>query len=338
MKVIAYTGQYGNEIVTPLQAQMRKLSTVYSCHKPGERLEMHKTRRGQTHYFAYKGVANRTGDTAPETLTHTLCKQVIAELAASKVQTRLRFFNRYGPYSGKADEEIVFDGGDVEQRIDANRHIYIVDALCRFIQPAAPTALFSLERQWSGRLAFEIYHTSKLTAGSPKCRDLEAVGIPVIQIATGDPDSALYLDETVIAQMGEQDADRAISEHLDKLRRIFRKSIGGVVYNNPKSAVFAEAEKLYGEWDTARKELESMREIADWKNEEVRNLEEKLAEHEAKIRHVEAEHHNLTEKMMELVGQNNLLKEKAEQITKENRRLKTEAEAGWLTKLLRCFR
>lgn len=338
MKVIAYTDQHNNETVTALQAQMLGLDVVYSCHKPGERLEMYKTRRKQTHYFAYKSTTTHEGKTAPETLTHTLCKQIIAELAHQNIQTKLKFFNKFGPYLGRADEEIVFNGGDIEQRINVNGHTYIIDALCRFIQPAAPTALFSLERQWGGRLAFEIYHTSKLTAGSPKCRDLEAVGIPVIQIATGNPDSALYLDETVIAQMGEQDADRAISEHLDKLRRIFRKSIGGVVYNNPKSAVFTEAEKLYGEWDTARRELESMREIADWKNEEVRNLEEKLAEHEAKIRHVEAEYHNLTEKMMELAGQNNLLKEKAEQITKENRRLKTEAEAGWLTKLLRCFR
>lgn len=177
-----------------------------------------------------------------------------------------------------------------------------------------------------------------LTAGSPKCRDLEAVGIPVIQIATGDPDSALYLDETVIAQMGEQDADRAISEHLDKLRRIFRKSIGGVVYNNPKSAVFSEAEKLHGELDAARKELEDMRKIADRKNEEVHHLEEKLAESEAKIRHAKLEHYQLTEKMMELVSQNNLLKEKDKQITKENRQLRIETEARLLTKLLRFFK
>ena len=81
MKVIAYTDQHNNETVTALQAQMLGLDVVYSCHKPGERLEMYKTRRKQTHYFAYKSTTTHEGKTAPETLTHTLCKQIIAELA-----------------------------------------------------------------------------------------------------------------------------------------------------------------------------------------------------------------------------------------------------------------
>lgn len=33
--------------------------------------------------------------------------------------------------------------------------------LYRFTQPTTPTALFSFERQWSGRLTFEIYHMSE---------------------------------------------------------------------------------------------------------------------------------------------------------------------------------
>lgn len=326
MKVIAYTGQYGNEIVTTLQAQRLGLKTVYSCHKPGQRCEMYKTHRKQTHYFAYKNIADREGKTAPETLTHTLCKQVIAELAAQNIQTKLKFFNRYGSYSGRAEEEIVFDGGEVEQRIDVNGHTYIIDAFCRFTQPSAATSLFSLEQQWNGRIAFEIYHTAKLTAGSPKCRDLEAAGIPVIQIATGDPESILYLDEDAIAQMEEHDADRVIAAHLNKLRNIFRKSIGGVVYNNPKSAVFAEAEKLSAKLDAARRELETRRETEISKAEKMLQLDKELIIEKQNHFKIVKAYNELSLKLADISDKNNRLKDQIERITNENSRLHAKVE------------
>ena len=337
MKVIAYTGQYNNETVTALQAQMLGLDVVYSCHKPGERLEMYKTRRKQTHYFAYKSTTTHEGKTSPETLTHTLCKQVIAKLATDKIKTKLKFFNIYGPYFGRADEEIVFEGGDVEQRINVNGHTDIIDALCSFSQPSAKTSLFSLEQQWGGQIAFEIYHTSKLTADSPKCRDLEAAGIPVIQIATGDPKSALYLDEAAIAQMNERDADYAITVHLNKLRNIFRKSIGGVVYNNPKSAVFAEAEKLSAKLDAAQREVETWRETEMPKAEKLVQFAKELITEKQRHAKTGEAYNELTLKMANVSDENNRLKDQIEKITNENTQLRAEIEKSWLSKLIRLF-
>lgn len=337
MKVIAYTGQHSNEIVTALQAQMLGLNVVYSCHKPGERLEMYKTRRKQTHYFAYKSTTTHEGKTAPETLTHTLCKQIIAELANQNIQTKLKFFNKFGPYLGRADEEIVFNGGDIEQRINVNGHTYIIDALCRFSQPLAETSLFSLEQQWGGQIAFEIYHTSKLTADSPKCRDLEAAGIPIIQIATGDPLSALYLDEAAIAQMDERDADYAITAHLNKLRHIFRKSIGGVVYNNPKSAVFSEAEKLSAKLDAAQREVETWRETEMPKVEQLLKLGKELIIEKQDHAKIGEAYNELTLKMANVSDENNRLKDQIEKITNENTQLRAEIEKSWLSKLIRLF-
>lgn len=337
MKVIAYTGQYGNEIVTTLQAQRLGLKTVYSCHKPGERLEMYKTHRKQTHYFAYKSTTTHEGKTAPETLTHTLCKQIIAELANQNIQTKLKFFNKFGPYLCRADEEIVFNGGDIEQRINVNGHTYIIDALCRFTQPSAETSLFSLEQQWGGQIAFEIYHTSKLTADSPKCRDLEAAGIPIIQIATGDPQSALYLDEAAIAQMDERDADYAITVHLNKLRHIFRKSIGGVVYNNPKSAVFSEAEKLSAKLDAAQREVEAWREKEIPKAEKMLQLGKELTTTKQSHFQIAEAYNELTLKIADVSDENNRLKDQIEKITNENAQLRVEIEKGWLSKIIRLF-
>lgn len=337
MKVIAYTGQHNNEIVTALQAQMRRLNVFYSCHKPGERLEMYKTHRNQTHYFAYKSTCKHAGKTAPETLTHTLCKQIIAELAAQGIQTKLKFFNKYGPYSGRPDEDIVFDGGDVEQRVNANGHIYVIDALCRFTQPSAKSSLFSLEQQWDGQIAFEIYHTSKLTTDSPKCRDLEAAGIPIIQIATGDPQSVLYLDEEAIAKMGERDANDAITAHLNKLRHIFRKSIGGVVYNNPKSSIFAEAEKLSAKLDAAQREVETWRKTEIPKAEKMLQLgKELIIEKQSHYKSAKA-YSELSIKMAEVSDENNRLKDRVEKITKEYSQLRAEIEQSWFAKLIRLF-
>lgn len=110
-------------------------------------------------------------------------------LAQNRVATHLKFFNTFGPYKDRDGEPIIFDGGAVEKTVQAGGHRYVIDALCHFKSSSESSPLFSLEQRWNGLIAFEIYHTSKLSSNSPKCRDLESIGIPVIQIATGDPKS-----------------------------------------------------------------------------------------------------------------------------------------------------
>lgn len=339
MKVIAYLDPYGHETVTPLKAKKRNIRTVYSTHKPGERLEMYVNRRGSNHYFAYKSDADHSRLSEPETLTHTLCKEVIAELANEETKTVLKFFNRYGPYSGRPPVAIVLTKGILEHRLQVSERQYSIDAYCEFNpnddmdnDTEGPAALLSLFRQWDGKIAFEIYHTHKV--GSTKYRDLESAGIPVFQIGI-DSKSILYIDENIVTQMDDIEADGYLRAHREKLRRIFRKGIGGVVLNNPKSPGFLAAEDLYRRLYSQAQEIQELNDEITFKNQEMDGLAEETSRQKMEQRKFADERNTLLQKMHDLIREKENLQTTNTRLNEEIDRLQNSKPKSWFSKLFK---
>lgn len=258
MKVLAYTSQFGHHTVTPLEAKSRNLGIVYSCHRPGQRLEMYVTHKREVHYFAYKGErGDREGQTNSESLTHVLCKKVLAELADSPegCNTVLGLTENTLPGS---PIEVHLHKAEQEYRIDIDGNTYFIDVLLYFRQPGSHP-LLSHEAKWQGRLAIEIWHTSRLAASDPKCRSLAKAGIPVIQISA-KPGSHLALDESHLANQDPATQQQLLEAHMEKLRRTFRKQILGVLLKNPSSEAFQTASALYEEIAALKDNLNSLHE------------------------------------------------------------------------------
>lgn len=275
MKLLAYTTLDGFETVTPLAAKSRNLGIVYSRHRPGYRLEMYVNRRGSRHFFAYKGSRDSDGHTAPESLTHTLCKTVLKQLADKELPTLLK-----ATYKTEQQPPIALTlvSGVCEYPITANGREYVIDTFCHFRQPEASEWLQSHECRWSGRIAFEFFHTNGLSANHPKCRDLESVGIPVFQI-TVKAGSFFYIDEEELVDLDIEEAEERISLHCKKIANAFKKQIVGVLFNYPESTAFRNGRDLYGQ----------------------------LHAFEAQIRQLEAQKHHAAEQIDTLLSENTRL-------------------------------
>lgn len=338
MKVIAYLDQFGHETVTPYSAKRKNIKTVYSTHKPGERIEMYVNRRGVNHYFAYKGENGDSSSSNPETLTHTLCKEVIAELASNETHTELKFFNKFGVYAHHPPVPIKLTHGFLEHQIVINGNRYSIDAYCEFYPanhipdgPESPADLLSLYRQWSGQIAFEIYHTHKV--GEIKMRDLESAGIPVFQIGIHS-NSALYIDEDEIAKMDDAQADSYLQKHREKLRRIFSKSIGGVVLNDPKSPGFLAAQDLYCQLSERESEIIRLRDEILLKNETLDDFEEQSSVVERQMEQLRQEYSNLMTKLQSSSIENTELKAINLKLKEENQRLIIRKPKSWIERII----
>ncbi|RPD86138.1 hypothetical protein EGK75_08330 [Neisseria weixii] len=254
MKLLAYTTQDGFETVTPLSAKSRNLAVIYSRHAPGCRLEMYVNRRGSNHFFAYKGERCSDGITEPESLTHTLCKTVLKELADEGLSTELKLTHKGRRWDYPVP--VILTSGAFEYPIQANGHQYFIDTFCTFRQENI-SFLKSYACKWGGQIAFEFFHTSGLAANSPKCRDLERMGIPVIQVAAREGDF-LYLDEDTLIGKTDQEAMEQIELHRQKIRNAFKKQIIGVLFNSPVSEAYEAAQELYGSLETALQRIKDL--------------------------------------------------------------------------------
>ena len=177
MKVLAYTSQDGDVTITPLSAKSKGIGTLYSRHPAGQRIEMYVNRRGSNHFFAYKGDHSPSDVNEPESLTHTICKTVLKELANQNIQTQLHLTHRtqrLQPFT------IALQAGRDEFGIDTSQTRYFIDVFCEFEQTEEPY-LLSYECKWNGQIAFEFCHANGLSASDRKCKDLEHLGIPIIQ-------------------------------------------------------------------------------------------------------------------------------------------------------------
>lgn len=254
MKLLAYTTQTGQETVTPLSAKFRELSIVYSRHRPGKRLKMYVQRRGSRHFFAYKGSHISDGITAPESLTHILCKTVLKELAEEGLHTVLK-------PTFKTEQlqpiPLTLVSGICEYPVEIEGREYVIDTFCRFRQKSETDWLKSHECKWSGQIAFEFFHTSGLAANHLKCKDLESAGIPVFQIAV-KPGSFFHIDEEELADLDIEEAEERISRHCLKIRNAFKKQIIGVLFNNPESQAFRQARILYSQLEQSKDDYQRL--------------------------------------------------------------------------------
>lgn len=133
--------------------------------------------------------------------------------------------------------------------------------------------------------------------------------------------------------MNEEDADLAITKHLDKLRRIFSKSIGEVVYNDPKSLTYLAAVKLTRKLNTLQKELVDARMLIEQK--EITDLKNKAEYLENQYVRLHSESHSLHAKIIESdrchareADQNKELKAYIIQLQQNNK-------IGWVSKIIR---
>ncbi|WP_051940399.1 hypothetical protein [Stenoxybacter acetivorans] len=263
MKLLAYTSAHGNSAVTALTAKLNKGRTgqciYYSRHPAGQRLEMYLQRRGEKHFFAYKGErGQQIGISEPETLTHALCKNVLAELANTGLETLLELTEnteRQPPFA------VCLVSGETEKRLTIDNQDYVIDVLCVFRQPE-DESLLSHEIRWNGQLVFEIWHSHRLAANDPKCTALAKHGLPVIQIAAKGGDF-LSIDEDALLQMSDEEAQEHIDKHLQKLKNAFNKRIVGTLLKNPKSSVYQRAESVYLRLNGLEQENTVQRQLLD---------------------------------------------------------------------------
>ena len=235
MKVLAYTSQHGDLTITPLSAKSRGISTLYSRHPAGQRIEMYVNRRGNNHFFAYKGDRSPSDVSEPESLTHAICKTVLKEWANQNIQTQLHLTHRtqkLQPFT------ITLQAGRDEFRIDVPQTRYFIDVFCKFEQTEDPY-LLSYECKWNGQIAFEFCHANGLSASDRKCKDLEHLGIPIIQILV-KKGSFFDVDEEILIGLSDEEVAKRIEQHKSKVGNAFKKRIVGVLFNAPESKAYAE--------------------------------------------------------------------------------------------------
>lgn len=327
MKILAYLDQTGFKQITPLTARHLELKTVYSRHPAGQRLPMNVNRRGSTFWFAYKaGTHQRNTRTEPETLTHSICKTVLKELADEGLTTQLKLTYR----TERQDPiPVTLTSGQFEHPIEVNGNKYLIDTFCTFTQETGDY-LRSEECKWQGKIAFEFFHTSSLALNKQKCLDLERIGIPIIQIAAREGDF-LYLDEQQLFNKSEEEIEEILQAYRQKIRNTFKKQIIGVLFNRPESAAFREAQKLYGRWEASQAE--------------INRLNQQLQDQEDGFQTAIKQNKKLTAEQQQLLYQMDELQQRlyaATQSTPSDTSIGSPSESSglfsWLKRLLNCLR
>ena len=209
-----------------------------SRHRPGTRKKMVLSRRKATNFFRYYSEADPGGASAPESLIHLLCKQVLNEL--SNLPGGLTTVLNYTENTKQQPPVTIrLNRALSEYRIDIDGKTFYIDVLLEFDQPGN-TSLLRHEIRWQRKLAVEIWHTSRLASNAPKCLALSKIGIPVVQIRA-DKGSFLYIDEDELLNYDNEEIKNRINRHVEKLRNTFRKQIRCTLLRNPLSADFQTA-------------------------------------------------------------------------------------------------
>lgn len=234
LKIIAYTSPDGDEWLTALEAKLKHRDGMiyYSRHRPGTRKKMVLTRRKATNFFRYYSEADSGGASAPESLTHLLCKQVLNEL--SNLPGGLTTVLNYTEHTEQQPPVTIrLNRALSEYRIEIDGKTFYIDVLLQFDQPGN-SSLLRHEIRWQRQLAVEIWHTSRLASNAPKCLALSKIGIPVVQIRA-DKGSFLYIDEDELLNYDNEEIKNRIDRHVEKLRNTFRKQILCTLLRNPSS-------------------------------------------------------------------------------------------------------
>lgn len=259
LKIIAYTSPDGDEWLTALEAKLkhREGMIYYSRHRPGTRKKMVLTRRKATNFFRYYSEADSGGASAPESLTHLLCKQVLNELSnlpggLTTVLNYTEHTEQHPPVTIRLNRALS------EYRIEIDGKTFYIDVLLEFDQPGN-SSLLRHEIRWRRQLAVEIWHTSRLASNAPKCLALSKIGIPVVQIRA-DKGSFLYIDEDELLNYDNEEIKKRIDRHVEKLRNTFRKQILCTLLRNPLSTDFQMALTLHNQIKANEQQVEQIKE------------------------------------------------------------------------------
>ena len=259
LKIIAYTSPDGDEWLTALEAKLkhREGMIYYSRHRPGTRKKMVLTRRKATNFFRYYSEADTGGASAPESLTHLLCKQVLSEL--SKLPGGLTTVLNYTEHTEQQPPVTIrLNRAIPEYRIEIDGKTFYIDVLLEFDQPGN-SSLLRHEIRWQRQLAVEIWHTSRLASNAPKCLALSKIGMPVVQIRA-DKGSFLYIDEDELLNYDNEEIKNRIDRHVEKLRNTFRKQILCTLLRNPLSTDFQTALTLHNQIKADEQQVEQIKE------------------------------------------------------------------------------
>ena len=237
MKTVAYTSQTGHDFITPLEAKKKNVGTVYSIHPAGERHEMHVKRSAEKYYFAYTPQnRNSPGTTAPESLTHALCKMAIASLANKGTETKLEYTVYKNNIEEKHEATIKFSHGENERSFVVNGSRFAVDVYCQFESINPDNEYLSLSSKWNGHVAFEIFVTHGLSSNDPKVNSLAGIGIPIIQIKIGATSKLNLIEDR---DLTDSDSVKTVIEnHIRKLENIFKKKISGRLLRDVMSQAY----------------------------------------------------------------------------------------------------
>ena len=237
MKTVAYTSQTGHDFITPLEAKKKNVGTVYSIHPAGERHEMHVKRSAEKYYFAYTPQnRNSPSTTAPESLTHALCKMAIASLANNGTETKLEYTVYKNNIEEKHEATIKFSYGENERSFVVNGSRFTVDVYCQFESINPDNEYLSLSSKWNGQVAFEIFVTHGLSSNDPKVNSLAGIGIPIIQIKIGATSKLNLIEDR---DLTDSDSVKTVIEnHIRKLENMFKKRIYGYLLRDVMSETY----------------------------------------------------------------------------------------------------
>ncbi len=237
MKTVAYTSQTGHDFITPLEAKKKNVGTVYSIHPAGERHEMHVKRSAEKYYFAYTPQnRNSPGTTAPESLTHALCKMAIASLANKGTETKLEYTVYKNNIEEKHEATIKFSHGENERSFVVNGSRFTVDVYCQFESINPDNEYLSLSSKWNGHVAFEIFVTHGLSSNDPKVNSLAGIGIPIIQIKIGATSKLNLIEDRDLTD--SHTVKTVIESHIRKLENMFKKRIYGYLLRDVMSETY----------------------------------------------------------------------------------------------------
>lgn len=269
LKIIAYTSPDGDEWLTALEAKLkhREGMIYYSRHRLGARKKMVLTRRKATNFFRYYSEADSGGTSAPESLTHLLCKQVLNEL--SNLPGGLTTVLNYTEHTEQQPPVTIrLNRALSEYQIEIDGKTFYIDVLLEFDQPGN-SSLLRHEIRWQRKLAVEFWHTSRLASNAPKCLALSKMGIPVVQIRA-DKGSFLYIDEDELLNYDNEEIKNRIDRHVEKLRNTFRKQIFCTLLRNPLSTDFQTALTLHNQIKADEQQVEQIQdELEVLKNKHV---------------------------------------------------------------------
>ncbi|MFQ2225844.1 hypothetical protein ACK32Z_02900 [Aeromonas hydrophila] len=194
--------------------------TYYSTHSPEHiRLRMNIRRSSKGNYsFAYNpgqdDEIERLG--GGESLAHYLYKIAISELK----QTTLKIKNL------ENDIIIYIIDSQTEKHVSIDGRDYYIDVYLKFYSPS------KYQLKWGGELGIEVHNTNPVTG--QKLRDLQAIGIPIIEVDINEK-----LAYRIAEEYSTPELERS---YIEFIKQRFSEYLRGKILSNPNTVEYLEEE------------------------------------------------------------------------------------------------